>query len=352
MNNSTSHLQLAIRPGAATDLRPRRSCRRLRPGRLLLAGLDLFKAELLAHSLIGLAVNLDVRIDEIVQRRAVLFGRERDVAPGGELDAVGVHAAKEIVFLLLGLPCLRDVHRNPSGPGGIKLSPAVIAGNVALVLVLGKREADVEARGNTVSAQHADKRRVEIGAVAVLGIAGPHRVSTAPTGARLIVAEGCKQVIVSSFGFGDAPCLTAGNLLGEDLDFAVGWDELVRLNEASHRRRYRARLAVLALQLRIIAARVLAARDLILQRELSRAGRRIADFRVHHVVAVFRLLRHLRLHGRFDAHQPDRLVLIGVRHRDPHADYFGARRDVLYGEGICEPEFARGWTELLLLRRG
>src|SRR5271157_356590 len=55
MNNSTSHLQLAIRPGAATDLRPRRSCRRLRLGRLLLAGLDLFKAELLAHSLIGLA---------------------------------------------------------------------------------------------------------------------------------------------------------------------------------------------------------------------------------------------------------------------------------------------------------
>src|SRR5208337_1614904 len=55
MNNSTSHLQLAIRPGAATDLRPRRSCRRLRPGRLLLARLDLFKAELLAHSLVGLA---------------------------------------------------------------------------------------------------------------------------------------------------------------------------------------------------------------------------------------------------------------------------------------------------------
>src|SRR5271157_1066651 len=113
MNNSTSHLQLAIRPGAATDLRTRRSCRRLRPGRLLLAGLDLFKAELLAHSLIGLAVNLDVRIDEIVQRRPILLGRKSDVTPSRELDPIGVHAAKEIAFLLLGLPCFRDVHRNP-----------------------------------------------------------------------------------------------------------------------------------------------------------------------------------------------------------------------------------------------
>src|SRR5271157_6086990 len=154
----------------------------------------------------------------------------------------------------------------------------MIARDISLVLAFRQREADVEPGGNVVSTQHADERRVEIGAVAVLGVAGPNRIPSAPTRTRLIVAEGSKKIIVGGFGFGDAPGLAASDLLSEDLDFTVGWDQLVRLNEASHRRRYGARLAIFALQLRVIAARVFAACDLILQRELGGARCRIAEF--------------------------------------------------------------------------
>ena len=86
----------------------------MRPGRLSLAGLQFFKAELLAHSLIRLAVNLDVRIDEIIQRRAVLLGRKGYVAAAGELDPVSVQAAEEIVLFLFGFPCFGDIDRNPA----------------------------------------------------------------------------------------------------------------------------------------------------------------------------------------------------------------------------------------------
>src|SRR5271166_7109780 len=179
-------------------------------------------------------------------------------------------------FLFLGFPRLGDVHRNPADLWRVELSPTVIAGNVGLVLVLGERKADVEPGGNVVCAQHAYEWRVKIGAVAVLGVAGPHRVAAAPTGSGLVIAKSREQIVVGSFSFGDAPRLAAGHLLGEGLDLAVGWDELVRLNEAGHRCRDGARLAIFALKLCIVAARVLAASDLILQCELGRARRRIA----------------------------------------------------------------------------
>jgi hypothetical protein len=80
--------------------------------------------------------------------------------------------------------------------------------------------------------------------------------------------------------------------------------------------------------------------------------RRIAEFGVQEVIAVFLLLRHFRLSRCFDGHHPHRLVLVGVRNRNPDTDYLGACGKILHDQGIGEANGAGRRTELLLLWHG
>ena len=96
-------------------------------------------------------------------------------------------------------------------------------------------------------------RRVEVGAVAVLGIAGPHGVAAAPAGAALVVLHGIEEVIVSSFGFVDCVGFIAGDLYGQLFDFAVDRNEFVGLDVALHGRGHNARLRIFGLELFVVA---------------------------------------------------------------------------------------------------
>src|ERR1039458_600545 len=100
---------------------------------------------------------------------------------------------------------------------------------------------------------------MEVGAIAVLGIAGPQGISASPTGSGLVVAHGREQVVVDRFGFDNGPNLVARHLLGQGLDLAIDRNKLVRLDQSGHRRRHDTGLAILALELRKVAQRVLAA---------------------------------------------------------------------------------------------
>lgn len=54
----------------------------------------------------GLPSTLDKRVDEVVERWAILLKRQYDVAPDGELQAIGVNTADEIIFFLFRFPSL------------------------------------------------------------------------------------------------------------------------------------------------------------------------------------------------------------------------------------------------------
>src|SRR5262249_4297930 len=149
------------------------------------------------------AVDFDIRIHEVIERRALLPWLQDDVASGRELKAVGIDGAEEVVGFFLRLPRLRNVYWHPSNIACEELCPAVIAEDFALVLAFGEWKANVEARGDIVGAHHADEGRVEIGAVTVLRVARPDRVTPSPACAGLVVAHGGEEIVVRGFRFAD-----------------------------------------------------------------------------------------------------------------------------------------------------
>ena len=80
---------------------------------------------LLVQLVVRLAVDLDVRINEVIQRWAVLLRGQRDVAPSGELYTIRVNAAEKIVPLLLCFPGFGDVNGNPADLLRVELGPAI-----------------------------------------------------------------------------------------------------------------------------------------------------------------------------------------------------------------------------------
>ena len=88
------------------------------------------------------AVDLDVGVDQEVQRLAVLLGNQRQVAALAEGDAVLGQVAEVVLLQLRVLVRLGDVDADPALIGRAELGPAVVAGNLAFaalfVFVLGK----------------------------------------------------------------------------------------------------------------------------------------------------------------------------------------------------------------------
>ena len=59
---------------------------------------NFFKAKLLVKLIVWLTVNLDIGVDEVVERRAILLRRQCDVAPSGKLHSISIYAAEEVVL--------------------------------------------------------------------------------------------------------------------------------------------------------------------------------------------------------------------------------------------------------------
>src|SRR5277367_5742238 len=133
------------------------------------------------------AIQLGVGVDGIIQQTGFLWRRQFDVAAQREHDAVHVQPAEEIIDFLFVLPRFGGVNGNPPNAADVKFRPAVITRNRALCLIEGERETNFESRRNSLSARHADKKRMKIGAVAVLRITGPHSVAAAPVSAVMVV---------------------------------------------------------------------------------------------------------------------------------------------------------------------
>src|SRR5260370_31656474 len=172
---STSRIRQSVEP----IISPRRNPRRFGLAASL-RRLHLFKAEPLVELFVRLTVDLDIRVDEVIERWTILLRRQLDVAAGGELHAIGVNAAEEIIFFLLRFPRLGDVNWDPAGFARIELSPAVITGYISFVVVFGEWKTDVEAGRNPLNPQYADERRMKICTVAALGVTCPHRVPASP----------------------------------------------------------------------------------------------------------------------------------------------------------------------------
>ena len=77
----------------------------------------------------------------------------------------------------------------------------MITGNLRGLLVSGKRESDLETYRNALRTGHGDEQRMEISAVALLGVAGIEDITAAPTGARFVVAHGSENEVVNGACF-------------------------------------------------------------------------------------------------------------------------------------------------------
>jgi hypothetical protein len=88
------------------------------------------------------AIELGVRVDEIVQGIALLLGREANITARGEEHAIVVMSPEQIVALGGVLGGFGGVDGNPTGTLKIKLRPTVIAGDIPFRVGFGKREAD------------------------------------------------------------------------------------------------------------------------------------------------------------------------------------------------------------------
>src|SRR5436305_3969270 len=66
------------------------------------------------------------------------------------------------------------------------------------MLVVRKRKANLESRGDFLRARHGDKQGVEVRAVAALNAACVKCVTVSPAGAALVVAHVCQDVLVNS----------------------------------------------------------------------------------------------------------------------------------------------------------
>src|SRR5208283_5469666 len=98
-----------------------------------------------------------------------------------ELHPVGIQRPKEVVMLLGILPGLGNIHGHPTHAIHKKLRPAVIAGYRALCSS-GHGETYFEPCRDSLGARQRDEQRMEIGAIAVLGIAHTKRIAAPPAG--------------------------------------------------------------------------------------------------------------------------------------------------------------------------
>src|SRR5579872_340089 len=182
---------------------------------------DVAEGEVRLEVLHWLAVDLGIRVDEIVEGIAFLVGRKVNVAAVGEENTVNVVRAEEVIVLGGIFPGFGGINGHPADAIEIKLGPAVIARNVAFGFAFGQGKTDFEARGNAGRAHHTDEKGMEVGTVAALRSASPNGVAAAPAFAGFVVAHGGDDVFVDVSGFFDLRGVACGVLLGKLSDRAI-----------------------------------------------------------------------------------------------------------------------------------
>src|SRR5437879_3462301 len=108
--------------------------------------------------------------------------------------------AEEVIFLFLMFPGFRNVYREPAALLRVKLSPAMVAGNLRRILAFRQWEPNFEPGGNVLRAGHGNKDRVKISAIAALRVTGPESVALAPSSATLVITHGGKGVVIEGAG--------------------------------------------------------------------------------------------------------------------------------------------------------
>src|SRR4029077_1758932 len=147
------------------------------------------------------STQFDIGKNHIIDALSVLCRAKLQVASYTELDPVHVMCAKEVLLLLLVLPRFGNIHREPAAFAGVKLRPAMVAGNLARILAFRQRQSPFKARGNLLRTRHRDKNGMEVRAVAVLGVTGPERVPRSPASASLVISHGGEGVIIEGAAF-------------------------------------------------------------------------------------------------------------------------------------------------------
>jgi len=144
-------------------------------------GLDLDRA--------AFSVDLEIGIDEIVQRATLVFESESQIPTRGKFQTVGRMRSVEEFAPLRMLEGLGGVDRNPADFGKPELDPAVIAVDRSFAAIHGNRKAHLKTRGNSFCSRQRDEERVKVGAVSVALAARPERVAVSPTGPDLLVLD-------------------------------------------------------------------------------------------------------------------------------------------------------------------
>src|SRR6266446_5525747 len=103
-----------------------------------------------------LAVHLEQRIDEEIDRAAGGRGIDNEVAPFRQLETIGRIMAEIVAGEFGILPRFTDVHRHPTFVSE-KFSPTMVAFDCALILVRGNSSADSKTRGNADATRERDE---------------------------------------------------------------------------------------------------------------------------------------------------------------------------------------------------
>jgi L-ribulose-5-phosphate 3-epimerase len=103
------------------------------------------------------AVHFGVRIDEVVERIALLLRGQDEVAAARKFHAVFVVNAEVVFAPRRVLRRFGGIDGNSADAFGVEFRPAVIAGDLALAAVGGKRKADGKPGGYAESAGMADE---------------------------------------------------------------------------------------------------------------------------------------------------------------------------------------------------
>ena len=130
--------------------------------------------------LYDLAVHLEQRINEEINRPALRFRIDDQIPALCQFKPVRRVMTKIIIGQLRVLPRFTDIHRNPLTVRE-KFGPAMVALDLALILVGWNGRADGETGGYVDASRQSDEVRVEITTIARAGIARMNGVSTAPT---------------------------------------------------------------------------------------------------------------------------------------------------------------------------
>src|SRR5207248_10487662 len=132
--------------------------------------------------LYDLAVHLEQRIGEKIDRTARRLGIDHQIATFGQLETIGRIMAEVVIGQLWIFPRFTDIHWHPASISQ-KFGPAMVALNRALVFVGGNRSADRKTRRYADTARQRNEVSVEIAAVPGARVAGVHGVAAAPAGA-------------------------------------------------------------------------------------------------------------------------------------------------------------------------